>query len=295
MTLFFERLSLEIRNQVYRELLVEEHGPLETDYHGYLYKTIKPLYPAILCTCKQAYQEASAVLYEQNHFRVKVVDCSLRCTDPLKGNFARLKRVSWSPITTRNPILTDHDQLTIEHLELGPGTGDSSSKIKKFLSSMGYIANCGCSLNTLILEFSCLSDSTDEDCSIVISYKEDAQKAVANIKVRDVIKIVAKSSMEGYCQQFDCFVGHIGATKQWAVTDDDQIMTKFARENFLSNNGAPSVVLVKNLEEASLGDVTFTRTWTLKPATAATKDKIPVNLAKVDKPKNRDSSFETET
>ena len=99
MAIFFDKVPLEIREKIYRELLVNEEKALEINWRGHCDSKGKHLYPAILRTCKQAWAEASAVLYEQNHFRHEShlqKGTSLHLCNPLKGEFKRVKRVSKS-------------------------------------------------------------------------------------------------------------------------------------------------------------------------------------------------------
>ena len=98
MASFFDKVPLEVREQVYRELLVNQDGAIELDGR---YCNKRKLYTAILRTCKQAYTEASAVLYEQNHFRFESWPeaTSLDRNGILEGNFARIKQVSYVPLS----------------------------------------------------------------------------------------------------------------------------------------------------------------------------------------------------
>lgn len=96
MVTFFQRVPRELRDQIYRELLVNNVHSVRLlgSWRG------EPpvgnrLHPAILRTCKQAYTEAFAMLYEENVFRFsserldKVVqDYSLS-----KGCLERIKHV----------------------------------------------------------------------------------------------------------------------------------------------------------------------------------------------------------
>lgn len=94
MAAFFDRVPLEVREKVYQGLLVNEDGAIELHWSGRDFKG--KLHPAILRTCKQAYTEASPVLYEQNHFRHKSqsdMGTSLRSSDRLASNFGRIKHV----------------------------------------------------------------------------------------------------------------------------------------------------------------------------------------------------------
>ena len=72
MAVFFTETALEIRNNIYHELLVDEVDALKPQgcRRGINLAEMKMrIHPAILQTCKQAHIEGSVVLFEQNHFR----------------------------------------------------------------------------------------------------------------------------------------------------------------------------------------------------------------------------------
>ena len=142
---------------------------------------------------------------------------------------------------------------------------------------MSDIADAGCSLHTLTLEFTWLEVHwcgfniekdprvmPDEDFTTEISDDEEAQKAVASLNVKSMVEIVVMSYVEGYSQQFEHFVKQVAFMKHWAVTDEHQITTKPACLEGMTWR-----------DEDETWE--FTRTWTLKPATAATKAKVFVS------------------
>ena len=101
MAIFFEKLPREIRDKIYRLLLVDEVNAIRLDLSG----SPKRLHPAILRACKQTYEEAISMLYEKNNFLFmrrtdldvwsdRCDEASLRNCDPLKASFRRIKRVS---------------------------------------------------------------------------------------------------------------------------------------------------------------------------------------------------------
>lgn len=118
---FINKLPLEIRNEVYKLLLVNEElaSPVELyRWHGRKHKIEKQyrLEPSILRTCRQINTEAGAILYNENTF---VADFT--CKDEVQ-----------SPIIRKPPLeRTLHDyQLylpTDDPIELSPLT-----KVKKW-------------------------------------------------------------------------------------------------------------------------------------------------------------------
>ena len=71
MVSFFQKVPRELRDQIYRELLVDNVHSVDPNGGRGLDRRIakKQLCPAILRTCQQAYAEALAMLYEENVFR----------------------------------------------------------------------------------------------------------------------------------------------------------------------------------------------------------------------------------
>ena len=64
---FLQILPLELRRQIYRELLLADHEIAPPKCPS---ESVAPsqLHPAILRVNKQTYSEASTILYEENHF-----------------------------------------------------------------------------------------------------------------------------------------------------------------------------------------------------------------------------------
>lgn len=60
----FLTLPLELRNMVYRELLVDKDHARKPQPYGP--KAKETLHKTILCTCRQIYEEASTVFYKDN-------------------------------------------------------------------------------------------------------------------------------------------------------------------------------------------------------------------------------------
>ena len=102
MAIFFEKVPLEVRHQVYQELLVNKHRFFVLDGSS-RHRIETELHPAILRTCKQAYVEGSAILYGQNHFRyTELSSTALTKDDCPVDNIEKIKHVSWLFILSRS-------------------------------------------------------------------------------------------------------------------------------------------------------------------------------------------------
>ena len=102
MAILFDKMPREIRDKIYRLLLLDEVDNVESN----LAVPCSSLYPVILRTCKQAYEEAMPVSYEKNTFSFwSMADtrswrglCQhswLRKYKFLEANFARIKCVGF--------------------------------------------------------------------------------------------------------------------------------------------------------------------------------------------------------
>ena len=69
MATILNKLPRELRDQIYRELLVDDVNGIDVFNWGYLIKQ-KQLSPAILQVSKQVFFEASMIFYEENTFRI---------------------------------------------------------------------------------------------------------------------------------------------------------------------------------------------------------------------------------
>ena len=92
---FIRDFPPEIRDRIYEELLVSQDDGVEPQgrYRGH------GLHPSILRTCKMAYIEGSAVLYQKNVFRFTYRDYCARLNMDIyefkvpAGSFERIKHV----------------------------------------------------------------------------------------------------------------------------------------------------------------------------------------------------------
>ena len=92
MAIFFDKVPREIRNHIYQLLLVDQVEEINLSIHPDYRKD--ELYPAILCTCKKAYMEGSAVLYDQNRFRYAAVYWKPLSKETILGDgLVRIKHV----------------------------------------------------------------------------------------------------------------------------------------------------------------------------------------------------------
>ena len=116
MATILNKLPREMRDQIYRELLVDDVygiGIVHDCHHQFTKR--KQLSPAILRVCKQVFFEASIILYEENTFYfTDAIYCgrpgheneSIDCTHVILfpphektiGTFDRIKHVSQIPI-----------------------------------------------------------------------------------------------------------------------------------------------------------------------------------------------------
>ena len=133
MSTFFTRLPRELREKVYKDLLLDEKNGVEPQGTFPPGKKVRRIYPEILRACKQAYAEAIVVLYEQNLFRFEYrgpchfeYSYSYPYTEngekrlfpkwvTLSANFSRITKVSFNffvfvilPCTNRSDIRHNH-------------------------------------------------------------------------------------------------------------------------------------------------------------------------------------------
>lgn len=94
-------LPLELRRKIYRELLLDEHLPLQPQTRLITrIRTRKKIHTTILRACKQVYCEAIAVLYEENAFLYEILPFVHAYEDRKRGdeltdeNFKRINHVS---------------------------------------------------------------------------------------------------------------------------------------------------------------------------------------------------------
>ncbi|KAG7001297.1 hypothetical protein G7Y79_00032g066500 [Physcia stellaris] len=110
---FFEKLHRELRDQIYGELLADKVHHIEPQGKRYGDRASrKRLSPVIFRVCRQAYIEASIVLYENNIFRYNVprpktdeILDEYRSREPRSGDRWRL-----NPLGLDGEVLKDDDQ-----------------------------------------------------------------------------------------------------------------------------------------------------------------------------------------
>ena len=114
MAAFLDKLPIEIRNQIYENLLLYRDGLIALNFDGNaidLHEGEKVgLSTAILRTCKQAYAEGSSVLYGSNHFRyclIVLLSYSYEHYRPRTSIFQKIKHVSC--IAIRSCSAVPHD------------------------------------------------------------------------------------------------------------------------------------------------------------------------------------------
>ena len=120
---------------------------------------------------------------------------------------------------------------------------------------MRSLTTVGCSLKTLELEFRLLETPANalqhqESHTIwSLAYDQDLSRAIATIAVSHRIVLTTKGYRGENTNSFDYMANFVGSIKNWAITED--------------------------FSEARQGtwDISV-RTWVLKPAAAATREKV---------------------
>lgn len=164
MAIFLERVPLEIRNQIYEELLISrEHAIKLRLRKAPNHKHPNKIQSAVLRTCKQIYDEASIVLFEHNRFRFTSYTPSwlnYLKDDPSYKNLNRIKHVRTTLSLFLRTNFGDHcDQLDLVHCGETKDALYHESKygdhrwVDKFTTIMMFLVNAGCSLQTLRLHF----------------------------------------------------------------------------------------------------------------------------------------------
>ena len=243
MATLFNKLPLEVRNQIYEELLAVGKHFFVVDEPS-VHKTKSNLYPAILSTCRQAYHEASAVLYGQNHLRYTKLASSAK--DGLHiAHLEKIRHVSSLrsvPVAMNpSPILIRQPQLEVAHSSIAMRTEQSAKlnadleTVNHFTTAIKCIATCTHSFKTLRLVFlfsydrevlrriEDRSSPIYRSANIVAKYarNQDLQNAISDLRVRDKI-IVETESFRVHDDLYEHmveFVNKVGSLKKgWAVT-----------------------------------------------------------------------------
>ena len=255
-------LPLEISTQIYRECLVDAIHGVEPQGKLIRKRTVKKkLHPNILRVSKLVYAQASTVLYEQNLFRFRYpYTCVTRGGqnlfskgNPPYGKIERIKHVSVSHVS-RTLVLTP----TISQLEIAfnpDGYQHICDDAEEIMAVVDYIRFLRCSLRTLRLAFRLSVKPIGPDLVFtramaivakIISSSVKLINGVCALEVQNKIEIVIMRDSEEDFMLFERFAHRIGQQKQWAVTLEPR--AKYDPHSW---------------------------TWTLIPATVATKDKIP--------------------
>jgi hypothetical protein len=72
---FLDRLPRELRDEIYRLLLVRNPGTYKAcKCNDYMREKMVHFNPSLLLVCKQVYAEAARVFYHENTFRLGTVD-----------------------------------------------------------------------------------------------------------------------------------------------------------------------------------------------------------------------------
>ena len=77
---------------------------------------------------------------------------------------------------------------------------------------------------------------------------------IANLSIKDMINVTAAGYLKKNCEEVAYLVNDVAYTKTWAITDHREVESQVGQRAL------------------------FTCTWTIKPVTAATKDKVPTRL-----------------
>jgi hypothetical protein len=149
---FLDTFPPEIRNKIYKHLLCsplladaaaeiddgegnEDENDDENKISPAAYPVQYNLFPAILRTCRQIYEEASVILYEHNTFYFV-------CRGPWEWSMYHscVGIVPLCPLTRRCPILVDACQLNMEDGMAGFEDVPAASKVRHWKV---YVDACG--------------------------------------------------------------------------------------------------------------------------------------------------------
>ena len=125
---------------------------------------------------------------------------------------------------------------------------------------MSYIHHSGCSLKALHLKYTfCkvwgfyddIEDHRFDDAITNLGHDDELIQDIIDLDIENVITVTAEGYQKKYCDSFAHLVNDVAFTKKWAITEHRQFETHVRKR------------------------VVFARTWTLKPVTATTMDKVP--------------------
>lgn len=234
MVSFFQKVPRELRDQIYRELLVDNVHSVDPKLRLDNTTVKKQLCPAILRTCKQAYAEALAVLYEENVFRFNwylLAECSYDILAEYNLSKARLDRIKKVRSPYPQIVIAKRVGYQLEIVYRGEARAMSDdeiiSVIDEILEVFNLVRSLRCSLKTLHIyfDFDFWNSDEDEDCgdllkdnAELIAMDEDIYKAVADLEIGKRIEITVHSRYEEVCRSFGTFASKLGSRKRWTVT-----------------------------------------------------------------------------
>ena len=160
MASFLNKLPIEIRNQIYEDLLLYNAGPIKLNFDGNAidrwHGRNVGLHTAVLRTCKQAYAEGSNVLYGHNHFHYcPTIFLSHRYKKelPITCAFQKIKHVSYFslPLWFQNAGINHCFQIEIarEPKNMWFGPGDICAFVENLATIVQFLNLLGCSPKTL--------------------------------------------------------------------------------------------------------------------------------------------------
>ena len=253
MATILNKLPREMRDQIYRELLLDDVHDIGIVHHCHHHlNERKQLSPAILQVCKQVFFEASIILYEENIFCFTDSYCyyhhhhvyedlrlnkGIRCSDfahempflpPEKkiGTFERIKHVSRIPIGVFIRLMSNVStiQLKLSYYGSKPPAPGGPFIMNYTIRVMNRIAETGCSLKTLRLswKFRNFKYSCNELDAASLGITND----IADLKVQQKIEITVHSDYAGCYRACEAIANEIGSLMQWA-TNTTKKCTKF--------------------------------------------------------------------
>ncbi|KAL8797294.1 MAG: hypothetical protein Q9195_000448 [Heterodermia aff. obscurata] len=270
------RLPIEIRNQIYEDLLLYKHGFIMLNYAGNAIDAEGDkvgLHTAILRTCKQVYAEGSNVLYGHNRFRYTPPllvshkygwTASYQLQIPKNQASHRDARTRWS---------YPHDICTFTR-KLGD--------VLRFLNFLG------CSLKTLYIKFVFHDGRSNKydgyweirrdhnTSSRMQHYREIFEIGFSGIQVGTSITITLDCFDEELGAVFEDFANAAAFKERWTLKTVFRKTTLLLdeRRNELWDDFSPPECEISGFCY-SWDSVRYTWTWTLTPAIKANSKESP--------------------
>ena len=298
MTIFLEKVPLEIRNQIYEEILISKESAIrlriqKAPFGGHRNK----IHSAVLRTCKQIYDEASIVLFEHNRFRYASYSpawLNFLEHDPRYRNLKRIKHVSTSlSLPLRTDFGDQYDQLDLVNCGEIKGSryyetdspyhrpGDRYHDfVAKLTPIMMFLSNAGCSLQTLRLRFY-FTEATSfyedviryADCNEVpnVWISETQVGPISARYIQDKVDRVLNSFRAEYNRTMEEFTKRVCMAKERALMVDIEKGTIKEDGEFL-DMWTKFGQIDSQMESRYIGTTYHYRwTWTLRPLTSITK------------------------